>query len=138
MEMKTDYRDYIGRISPTELYDQDGDMYGVIITAMPDDKYSVHLGDHTLYYDIPKMPDEFRINLLLTKARYSSDMTETVHKTISYEFFRDILTRLSIHRNTYKEREFRPIGFMLKPGIYLITVQYDQIKKYYEKEKDHE
>lgn len=142
MEIRTnkpvDYREMLGRLSPAELYDQEQDSYGVLIVTMPDGRYSVHLGDNTLYYNLESMPDEFKLNLLLTKARYKVDEVSTEYKTFTYENYRDTMFAVSGHRQSYRPRDFRPIGFMLKPGIYLITVQYDQIKKYYEKEKDHE
>lgn len=125
-----DYRDLLGRLSPTDNFaHHHPDSWSVIVVAMPDDRYSVHLGNKTLYFDLATMPDNLRSNLLLIKARYGSDMVDKTYAKVSYDEFRDVLSGMIVDRNSYMPHEFRQIGSMPYPGVYCVTVKADQVEK---------
>lgn len=125
-----DYRKLLSELSPVTFISGEDRIRAVLLIGMPDDKYSVHFNGVTSYYDLEKLPDHLRINLLLTRGRYGTEFTGTVHEIVDFDLYSVILDS-TIHSGVGKhpDERFKEIGYMPTPGAYLISLEREPLEQ---------
>lgn len=119
-----DYLDQVGKLSPTTLLTTSIDTLHVITVALPEDRFATYIDTKTLFHTIPDMPESLRINLLLTKSRYSIEYTSKVYPNMTVETYQQLVTSVIGAGFPVAVKDYIDIGFMPIPGVYCLSMDW--------------